>query len=100
MVHFIENLLNLYGQTNCKHFLLFSQHCSEDSAPCPSVFMERLAFEMDKKYLETKLQVLVSPAILVVRDMEAVNTLLVLFCYQRTKLVMKYKMFLFIPCAK
>jgi len=32
------------------------------------VFLERLAFEMDKRYEETKLQVLLSPALLVAKD--------------------------------
>jgi len=30
--------------------------------------MERLAFEMDKRYEETKLQVLLSPALLIAKD--------------------------------
>ena len=30
--------------------------------------MERLSFEMDKRYEETKLQVLLSPALLIAKD--------------------------------
>lgn len=36
--------------------------------PCPSVYIERVGFEMDKRYQETKLQVLISPAVLIARD--------------------------------
>ena len=36
--------------------------------PCPSVYVERIGFEMDKSFSETKLQVLVSPAVLIARD--------------------------------
>ena len=32
------------------------------------MFLERLAFEMDKRYEETKLQVLLSPALLIAKD--------------------------------
>jgi len=32
------------------------------------VFLERLAFEMDKRYEETKLQVLLSPTLLIAKD--------------------------------
>ena len=36
--------------------------------PCPSVYVERIGFEMDKSYEETKLQVLISPAVLIAKD--------------------------------
>lgn len=44
------------------------QNCNEENVPCPSVYVERVGFEMDKRYKETKLQVLISPAILIARD--------------------------------
>ncbi len=49
------------------------QNCGEGSAPCPSIYLERLTFEMDKLYLETKLQVVVSPAVLVTKDLQEVK---------------------------
>lgn len=49
-------------------YLLLTQHCSEDDPPCPSVYIDRLAFEMDKDYQETRLQVIVSPAMLLTKD--------------------------------
>lgn len=47
---------------------LFYQHCSKDDPPCPTVFLEKLNFEMHKTFLETKLQLLVSPAVLYSTD--------------------------------
>lgn len=44
------------------------QHCSKDDPPCPTVFLEKLNFEMHKTFLETKLQLLVSPAVLYSTD--------------------------------
>ncbi|XP_076117611.1 bridge-like lipid transfer protein family member 1 isoform X3 [Mytilus galloprovincialis] len=44
------------------------KNCNIDDLPCPSIFLERLCFEMDKTYLETKLQLLLSPAVLVAKD--------------------------------
>jgi len=44
------------------------RNCLENAAPCPCVFAERLGFELDKKYEETMLQVILSPAVLVARD--------------------------------
>lgn len=44
------------------------KNCNEDAAPCPCVYIEQLGFEMDKRYRETQLQVLVSPAILIAKD--------------------------------
>ena len=41
--------------------------------PCPSVYIERVGFEMDKHYQETKLQVLISPAVLIARDIFEVS---------------------------
>jgi hypothetical protein len=47
---------------------IFLQNCNIDDLPCPSIFLERLCFEMDKNYLETKLQLLLSHAVLVAKD--------------------------------
>ena len=44
------------------------QHCNEGDPPCPSIFVERLCFEMDKHYTETKLQLMLSPAVIYIRD--------------------------------
>lgn len=41
------------------------KNCSENEPPCPVVLIERFGFEMDKKFRETKLQLLLSPSILV-----------------------------------
>ncbi|XP_041357043.1 transmembrane protein KIAA1109-like isoform X2 [Gigantopelta aegis] len=42
--------------------------CSSVDAACPTLHIERLCFEMDKSYEETKLQLLLSPAVLLVKD--------------------------------
>ncbi|XP_062586140.1 bridge-like lipid transfer protein family member 1 isoform X2 [Saccostrea cucullata] len=44
------------------------KNCNVDGLPCPSILLERLCFEMDKAYKETKLQLLLSPAILIAKD--------------------------------
>ncbi|XP_052791422.1 bridge-like lipid transfer protein family member 1 isoform X3 [Mya arenaria] len=44
------------------------KNCNQENVPCPSVYVERVGFEMDKHYRETKLQVLISPALLISRD--------------------------------
>lgn len=41
------------------------KNCSESEPPCPVVLIERFGFEMDKTFRETKLQLLLSPSILV-----------------------------------
>ncbi|KAJ8729122.1 hypothetical protein PYW08_000703 [Mythimna loreyi] len=41
------------------------KNCSESEPPCPVVLIERFGFEMDKSFRETKLQLLLSPSILV-----------------------------------
>ncbi|RVE46725.1 hypothetical protein evm_008645 [Chilo suppressalis] len=41
------------------------KNCSENEPPCPVILIERFGFEMDKRYKETKLQLLLSPSILV-----------------------------------
>lgn len=41
------------------------KNCSENEPPCPIVLIERFGFEMDKSFRETKLQLLLSPSILV-----------------------------------
>lgn len=44
------------------------RNCSKDDPPCPTVVIERLGFEMVKRYYETELQVLVSPAFVITTD--------------------------------
>lgn len=44
------------------------RNCNSNDPPCPIVLIERLGFEMDKKYHETQLQVLVSPSFLISSD--------------------------------
>ncbi|XP_056013431.1 bridge-like lipid transfer protein family member 1 isoform X4 [Ostrea edulis] len=44
------------------------KNCNVDGLPCPNIMLERLCFEMDKTYSETKLQLLISPAILIAKD--------------------------------
>ncbi|KAH3829887.1 hypothetical protein DPMN_103118, partial [Dreissena polymorpha] len=44
------------------------KNCNQETVPCPAVYVECLGFEMDKHYSETKLQVLLSPAVLISRD--------------------------------
>ncbi|CAK1602686.1 unnamed protein product, partial [Parnassius mnemosyne] len=41
------------------------KNCSENEPPCPVVLIERFGFEMDKRFRETKLQLLLSPSILI-----------------------------------
>ncbi|RWS10976.1 uncharacterized protein B4U79_15895 [Dinothrombium tinctorium] len=45
--------------------------CSEDDPPCPHLYLERLCFEMDKTYQETKLQLILSPVFL--KSVDEVN---------------------------
>ena len=52
-----------------EHFSsLFQAHliknCSIDDLPCPFLVCEQVGFEMQKKYRETKLQLLLSPVVL------------------------------------
>lgn len=47
---------------------LFEQNCNEGDPPCPVILVERFGFEMKKGYRETQLQVLLSPAILLISD--------------------------------
>ncbi|XP_065930909.1 bridge-like lipid transfer protein family member 1 isoform X3 [Magallana gigas] len=44
------------------------KNCNMDDLPCPSIMLDRLCFEMDKAYKETKLQLLLSPVILIAKD--------------------------------
>lgn len=44
-----------------------------DDLPCPSIMLDRLCFEMDKAYKETKLQLLLSPVILIAKDTVSVS---------------------------
>ncbi|XP_059220167.1 bridge-like lipid transfer protein family member 1 isoform X8 [Stomoxys calcitrans] len=45
------------------------KNCNENDPPCPVVLIERLGFEMNKRYHETTLQVLVSPSYLITSDL-------------------------------
>lgn len=44
------------------------KNCNETDPPCPIVLIERLGFEMKKRFFETELQVLVSPSFLIASD--------------------------------
>ncbi|XP_055381705.1 bridge-like lipid transfer protein family member 1 isoform X2 [Condylostylus longicornis] len=44
------------------------KNCTETDPPCPVILIERLGFEMKKRYTETELQVLVSPSYLISLD--------------------------------
>lgn len=44
------------------------KHCNADDPPCPTVSLERLSFEMHKTFLETQLQLVLSPAVLYSTD--------------------------------
>lgn len=44
------------------------KNCNADEVPCPCLYLERLGFEMDKTYQETKLQLLISPSVLLAKD--------------------------------
>lgn len=44
------------------------KNCNDNDPPCPVVLIERFGFEMNKRYHETTLQVLVSPAYLITSD--------------------------------
>lgn len=44
------------------------KNCNQENVPCPTVYVERLGFEMMKQFKETKLQVLISPTVLIARD--------------------------------
>jgi hypothetical protein len=44
------------------------KNCNENDPPCPIVLIERLGFEMKKRFTETELQVLVSPSFLITSD--------------------------------
>lgn len=44
------------------------KNCNEKDPPCPMILLERFGFEMKKGYKETMLQVLLSPAILLMSD--------------------------------
>ncbi|XP_035828649.1 transmembrane protein KIAA1109 homolog isoform X2 [Aplysia californica] len=45
-----------------------AKNCSRDNLPCPSAHVERLCFELDKSFKETKLQLLLSPCVLLAKD--------------------------------
>ncbi|KAF8568625.1 hypothetical protein P879_06591 [Paragonimus westermani] len=43
-------------------------HCSSSTAPCPTAFLDCVGFEMDKRWHETKIQLLFSPILLCTYD--------------------------------
>ncbi|KAF6778917.1 hypothetical protein AHF37_04403 [Paragonimus kellicotti] len=43
-------------------------HCSSSTAPCPTAFLDCIGFEMDKRWHETKIQLLFSPILLCIHD--------------------------------
>jgi len=45
------------------------KHCNSDDPPCPTVSLEKLSFEMHKTFLETQLQLVLSPAVLYSTDL-------------------------------
>ncbi|XP_055893241.1 bridge-like lipid transfer protein family member 1 isoform X2 [Biomphalaria glabrata] len=45
-----------------------AKNCTSDDQPCPSAYVERLCFELDKSFRETKLQLLLSPCVLLAKD--------------------------------
>jgi hypothetical protein len=51
------------------------KNCLPDDPPCPFMTVERLAFEMDKTFRETRLQLQVSPVVLRSGELEAKNEL-------------------------
>nr|XP_031841602.1 transmembrane protein KIAA1109 isoform X3 [Nomia melanderi] len=44
------------------------KNCGENDPPCPVILLERFGFEMKKRYRETELQLLLSPAIALLTD--------------------------------
>ncbi|XP_060534290.1 bridge-like lipid transfer protein family member 1 [Cylas formicarius] len=44
------------------------KNCTEKDPPCPIILVERFGFEMKKRYDQTELQLLLSPAVLLVSD--------------------------------
>lgn len=44
------------------------KNCTDTDPPCPVVLIERLGFEMKKRFFETELQILVSPSFLISSD--------------------------------
>lgn len=49
------------------------QNANADDPPCPCAHIEKVVFELDKKYEGTILQVLVSPVVVVFTDNFKVN---------------------------
>ena len=44
--------------------------CNESDPPCPSLYTERLCFELHKTYNETQLQLLIAPLVLISTDVQ------------------------------
>ncbi|KAK4300608.1 hypothetical protein Pmani_027192 [Petrolisthes manimaculis] len=58
--------IKLYGSV--LRMFINLKDCTEQYPPCPTVALDRLIFEMNKRYSETQLQVVVSPLILTTSD--------------------------------
>ena len=52
----------------CVFIYIFLQHCGTNEPCSPLLLMERLSFEMHKTYTETRLQLHLSPASIVLVD--------------------------------
>jgi hypothetical protein len=52
------NIINSYLQAH------LVKYCTESEPPCPLICLEKLVFEMDKSFRETRLQLLLSPILL------------------------------------
>ena len=57
----IEVILDLSVNNLVAHLI---KNCSKDDLTCPFLVVEQIGFEMDKKFRETKLQLLLSPVLL------------------------------------
>ena len=52
---------------------LVLQHCGPSEPSSPLLFIERLSFEMHKTYTETRMQLHLTPATIVLSDGNEVN---------------------------
>ena len=68
----IEVILDLMISDLQVHLI---KNCLPDDPPCPFLMVEKLAFEMDKNYRETRLQLQLSPVVLRSGHLEAKNEL-------------------------
>lgn len=64
----VRNRLTEVSSLQFLHESIYLQNCNENDPPCPVVLIERLGFEMKKRFFETELQILVSPSFLISSD--------------------------------